>query len=105
MRIVLLCCDPNRRRARAQRHNFPRRYHAGELPSISTFSPGRHSGLEACSCCPTTFPFCDQPRLNAASPREELVSTMDAERALRIQRVEVPRIKALVLREGPILFA
>lgn len=30
---------------------------------------------------------------------------MDAERALRIQRVEVPRIKALAVREGPILFA
>lgn len=30
---------------------------------------------------------------------------MDAERALRVQRVEVPRIKALAVREGPILFA
>lgn len=29
---------------------------------------------------------------------------MDAERALRIQRVEVPRIKALAVRKGPILF-
>lgn len=41
----------------------------------------------------------------AVSSREELVSTMDAERALRIQRVEVPRIKALAIREGPILFS
>lgn len=33
------------------------------------------------------------------------MSTMDAQRALRIQTVEVPRIKAIAAREGPILFA
>eukprot|EP00752_Nemacystus_decipiens_P002143 g2042.t1 len=37
--------------------------------------------------------------------KEELVSTMDAERALRVQRVQVPRIKALAVREGPVVFA
>lgn len=30
---------------------------------------------------------------------------MDAERALRVQRVEIPKIKALDVRKGPILFA
>lgn len=33
------------------------------------------------------------------------MSTMDAQRALRTQRVEVPKIRALAAREGPILFA
>lgn len=33
------------------------------------------------------------------------MSTMDAERALRVQTVEVPRIKAIAAREGSILFA
>lgn len=33
------------------------------------------------------------------------MSTMDAERALRIQRIEVPRIKAVAVREGAILSA
>lgn len=33
------------------------------------------------------------------------MSTMDADRALRVTTVEVPRIKAIAAREGPILFA
>lgn len=37
--------------------------------------------------------------------REQLVSTMDAERALRIRTVEVPRIKAVAPREGSIVSA
>ncbi|CAN0081825.1 unnamed protein product [Scytosiphon promiscuus] len=37
--------------------------------------------------------------------KEQLVSTMDAERALRIRTVEVPRIKAIAAREGSILSA
>lgn len=33
------------------------------------------------------------------------MSTMDAERALRVQTIEVPRIKATAARKGSILFA
>lgn len=33
------------------------------------------------------------------------MSTLDAEQALRIKTIEVPRLKAVTVREGPILFA
>lgn len=39
------------------------------------------------------------------STREQLVSTMDAERALRNRTIEVPRIKAVAAREGAVLSA
>lgn len=58
--------------------------------------------------CPTLSvlkPPATYSKLLLLCHREQLVSTLDAERALRVRTVEVPRIKAIAAREGSILSA
>lgn len=57
--------------------------------------------------CPTLTPLIPPPPIQNLYyfAREQLVSTMDAERALRVRTVEVPKFKAVAARKGPILSA